>query len=569
MARMIPAYCVESAPPGEKAVFAALRDAAGTEQWTVLHSLGIAQHERQVEGEADFVIVAPNIGLLVIEVKSHLSVARSSDGTWRLGQDPPTARGPFQQAQESMHSIRNYLVNKRVELRDVPVLRAVWFTGIRARATLPNSPEWHSWQVLDSSDLSTAAQSVARVMSEGAQHLRSVIKHFGFGGLGPDKAAVERIVAALRPRFEIVMTAGDRRQAREGQLAQFVEEQYRALDSAADNRGILFTGPAGTGKTFLAAESAQREVAQGRVGRLLCFNRLLGHSLREKLSDVVGLRVGTLHQEMLRLAGLSGPPIDADDDFWERVLPELALEGLAERDADEVGDFLILDEIQDIATDAYLDLLDLLVRGGLRDGRVLMFGDFERQAIYGNEEAREALRARSPNLATFRLSQNCRNLPRIGYQVNLLGQLVPGFRDFRRTDDGVDPSILKYARGEDQAAMLRGAVGALRDEGFDLSEIVVLSPLGDRALAATTSEPWLRQVLIPAEGPRPVRGRLRYATIHSYKGLEAPAVIVTDLDDLGGPNFDALVYVGLTRATDRLTALVETKTLRRLVKGEA
>ena len=57
MARMIPAYCAESAPPGEKAVFAALRDAAGAEHWTVLHSLGIAQHERQVEGEADFVIV--------------------------------------------------------------------------------------------------------------------------------------------------------------------------------------------------------------------------------------------------------------------------------------------------------------------------------------------------------------------------------------------------------------------------------------------------------------------------------------------------------------------------------
>jgi phosphate starvation-inducible protein PhoH len=92
------------------------------------------------------------------------------------------------------------------------------------------------------------------------------------------------------------MTAGDRRQAREGQLAQFVEEQYRALDSAADNRGVLFTGPAGTGKTFLAAESAQREVAQGRAGRLLCFNRLLGHSLGEKLSDIVGLRVGTLHR---------------------------------------------------------------------------------------------------------------------------------------------------------------------------------------------------------------------------------------------------------------------------------
>jgi hypothetical protein len=67
------------------------------------------------------------------------------------------------------------------------------------------------------------------------------------------------------------------------------------------------------------------------------------------------------------------------------VLPELALEGLADQSVEEVGDFLIVDEIQDIATGTYLDFLDLLVKGGLRDGRVLMFGDFERQAIYGSE----------------------------------------------------------------------------------------------------------------------------------------------------------------------------------------
>lgn len=567
MARMIPAYCAESAPPGEKAVFASLRDAPETSHWTAIHSLGIAQHERQVEGEADFVVIVPGAGLLVIEVKSHLSITRDSDGTWRLGHDAPTVRGPFQQAQEAMHSIRHYLLSNRVELRDVPILYAVWFTGVRARATLPDSPEWHPWQILDSQDLPIAGLAVQRVLGKGAQHLASTVKYFGVSGFGPDKNAMESIIATLRPRFEVVMTAGDRRQAREGQLARFVEDQYNALDSAADNNSVLFTGPAGTGKTFLAAESAQREVAQGKMGRLLCFNRFLGRGLRDKLSDVVGLRVGTLHQEMMRLAGMSGSAEGLDRDFWERELPERALEGLAERSVDEVGDFLILDEVQDLATTAYLDLLDLLIKGGLRNGRVLMFGDFERQAIYGNERARDLLRGRSPHLASFRLSENCRNLPRIGYQVNLLGHLAPGFRQFRRTDDGIDPTIIKYGRGDDQALLLRKAVGDLRDEGFDLTEIVVLSPLGASSVAATTSEPWLRQVLSPADGSTATKGRLRYATIHSFKGLEAAAVIVTDLDDLGRPNFDALVYVGLTRATDRLTVLVETKTLRRLVRG--
>ena len=84
---MMPAFCPDGAPPGEKAVCAALRDSEDTDEWLVLHSLGIADHVRQVEGEADFVIIVPDTGILVIEVKSHQSIDRRSDGTWKLGND--------------------------------------------------------------------------------------------------------------------------------------------------------------------------------------------------------------------------------------------------------------------------------------------------------------------------------------------------------------------------------------------------------------------------------------------------------------------------------------------------
>lgn len=511
--------------------------------------------------------MAPDAGPRVIKVKSHPSVARSSDGTWRLGQDPPTVRGSFRQVQEAMHSIRHYLLGKRVELRDILVLHAVWFTGVHARAMLPDAPEWHSLQVLVSSALPTIAQAVGRVMRKGAQHLASMIKYFGFGGYGPDRARAERIVTTPRPRFEVVTTAGDRRQVREGQLAQLVEGQYHAVDSAADNRGVLFTGSNGTGKDSLVVESAQREIAQGRTGRLLCFSRLLGCSLRERLSDVAGLRVGTLRQEMLRLAGISGPPTDPDGDFWEGELPGLTLEGLAEQSAEQVGEFLIIDETQDLTIDAYLDLLDLLVKGGMRNGRVLMFGDFERQAVYGSESSPETLRARAPHLASSGLSESRRNFPRTRYQVNISARIESASREFRRRDDGVDPTIVRYTCGDDQSLLLRESVRAMRDEGFGFYEAVALSPLSNRAAVATMTEPWLRQVLVPDYGFPLVRGKSCYAMIHSRKRLNAPAITATDIDDSGVPSFEAFIYIGLARATDRLTVLEETKTLRQLVGG--
>lgn len=224
---------------------------------------------------------------------------------------------------------------------------------------------------------------------------------------------------------------------------------------------------------------------------------------------------------------------------------------------------------QDIAADIYLDIHDLMVTGGLKEGRLLLFGDFERQAIFDNETGRVRLRSRVPHLSTHKLMQNCRNLPRIGYQVNLVSHLQPGYHQFRRQDDGIDPVFCQYQAGQKQSTLLAMAIRRLNEDGYELSEIVVLSALRD-STAVSTSDPWLRKILEPANGLTARPGQVQYATIHAFKGLESPAVVVTDLDEATTTgNFDSLLYVGLTRATDRVIALIEARTLRHAVGGTA
>lgn len=469
-----------------------------------------------------------------------------------------------------MYSLRSHLLQKNVDLRGVPLLSGVWFTSVRARTMLPKTPEWHDWQVLDSEDLKVAPTSILRTIDSGSVHLNEKVPNFSYGGQGPDLETAKRIVQLLRPKFELVTVAGDRRRARNTELDSFIEEQFLALDAAADNRAVIFTGPAGSGKTLLAMESAHREISTGRHGRLLCFNRLLGKALTKKMGGLEGLKVNTFHKELLRIAKIDSIPTGATGGFWNEELPERALETLLGDCDIEPSDFLIIDEIQDISSDAYLDVIDLMVTGGLEGGRLLFFGDFERQAIFEDQNGLDRLRARSPYLATHRLIRNCRNLPRIGYQVNLLSHLQPGYRSFRRQDDGIDPTFYKYKSGEDQSAYLTRAIQELREEGYELSEITVLSPLSSRSTASTTTDPWLRQILRPADGEDRRPGWVAYSTIHAFKGLESSAIVVTDLDrTCTHDNFDSLLYVGLTRATDRLFALIEENTFRQLVGGAA
>jgi DNA polymerase III delta prime subunit len=566
MARMMPSFCPQDAPPGERALFRRLASSPTTREWVILHSLGIASHVRQIEGEADFVAVVPDQGILVVEVKSHQSVQRLDDGMWILGRHKPTSRSPFRQASEAKHSIRSFLQTRGANTRSVPMLDAVWFTDCRVRSDLPASPEWHEWQILDLADMEDPGAAILRVFSFGTTHLKSRTANSNqFRNVEFDLIQARKVASALRPKFEIFQSSSDSRRHRNQELSEFIDEQYEALDAMDDNQAVIFTGPAGTGKTLLALEVARRMTLKGKRGRLLCFNRLLGRRLKDEVSPLDSLEVGTFHQELLKIVGAELPRGNSQE-YWSHELPNKVIESLLE--SGPLFDFLVIDEVQDLTQDIYLDIFDLLVEGGLARGRVLFFGDFEGQSIFISGGGLDSLRKRVPQLVQFALTVNCRNLPRIGTVVGTFSRLGTGYRRFRRGDDGVDPSVSGYRSSIEQSMLLVEAIQALRSEGFELDEMAVLSPLSSQSLAQTTDEAWLRQILLPSSGDRPRRGRLQFSTIHAFKGLEARAVILTDLSEDSGVDLESLFYVGMTRATDRLYAFVEARTLKAVVGGK-
>ena len=132
-------------------------------------------------------------------------------------------------------------------------------------------------------------------------------------------------------------------------------------------------------------------------------------------------------------------------------------------------------------------------------------------------------------------------------------------------------------------------MGEFRDRGLAGRDIAVLYPRREgnrvdslsRRLRESGEVCWVSNEADPVGGVRSLaRPGVRLMTIHSSKGLEFPAVIVSSLDQLPNPmepdevRDGNLLYVGLTRAIDHLAVTWTgrssfTDRIPRASKGEA
>lgn len=550
MSQMVPADIDGDAPPGERDVFVALRDARGTDDWVVFHSLGIGRHTSQFEGEADFVVLAPTLGILVIEVKSHLRVQADKAGRWKLGNDEWTTRSPFTQASGEYHSIIDFLRRRNLEPVAFPAGYAVWFTSV-AKQNIPAAIGWHDWAVLDAGDVGNAPTAVRRVLA--AIDADTAAKKVGYrhADSAPSAEQVERVRVALLPEFVAEIKPSERARRREAELTRFTIDQLTLLDCVGRIPQVIVEGPAGTGKTFIAEEAARRHAAIGERVLLVMFNRLLETHLQSRLDGVENITVLRLHAEMERVAGLNSPA-DGGADWYSTELPLLALEAATDGAFTPPYDYLVIDEAQDVASDENLDFLDALLVGGLASGRMLILGDFSNQNIFQSRiDAAALFNRRIPHAAPLDLDTNCRNRRAIGAWAESASGRAGLCRAFRRSDEHEGSVTVEFFTSKEQEVeLLDTAVRRLRAEGFGLKDIVILAPFRDSASKRASES---RRVSQLGSGIRDA-SYVRWGTIHEFKGMEAPAVILTDIAG-SSDRLPDLIYAGATRATDRLVVL--------------
>jgi len=543
MATLLPEQLVpgENVQKAEKRLLGILgRDNAETIDWVVMHSVDIALHLTRRMGEADFLILMPDLGFLVIEVKD-CPVSREG-GTWIYHREEPKAGiSPFEQARDARFSLKRWLEDKSCDVDGILWNHCVIFTAIDFDV---QSSEWADHQILNKSQLE------ADGLVPCIQHIMWACRRQHPKDRLPGRRLVKDVARTIRGdfKFDADPESAWNRTVRQLETAMLnaTEDQARAIRAAALNPRVLVTGPAGTGKTFAALKLAQMWAEKGQRVGLFCFNALLGRELARQ-SSAPRVFSGTLDKFRLQLLG-EGVPDPIPDRFWADMR-DRALEAASDLSEDDLFDVVLIDEAQDLTNEADLDLLDFVLKGGLEEGRCFFFGDFERQAIYASGQTKEELIQRikkvAPHIFEYPLDTNCRNSRSVAENIKILAGLDPGYSQVRNQDvQGiVQPHFC--ANGFEKTNKLINLAHELSRK-YSPGDVVILSPVV-RSLAAevrSTRGPDFAAELRSA----PIGGSsVRYGTIQSFKGLEAAAVILTDCA-WGDQRSAELFYNGLSRA---------------------
>ncbi len=577
---------------GEREVYAALQQLP--DDWTVLHNCWHIDKvqtdtngEHYVNFEADFVVLVPLKGIVVIEVKNWSS-AWIEQGVWchqGIGGKAVRARySPLQQAHLAARNLGELVFHgERLEYRAMAVLLNQDVGDLRVKDL--EESEKASPQVLGTGLPALSLYICGRRQLQ--ENLRERIENVF---VDPSRQArmtmqtLNAIVQVLRPTLYLrVDPLLYRRQM--DRAAELVHGILPMLDESTGD--IRVQGCAGSGKTWMAQREAMRHVADGERVLFLCYNIFLAEYLRQSEEAAMFIAEGLLVVEpFLELCRrVVGREVYPEMMGTAEAVQKAGAEVLAALPPDMKFDTIIIDEAQDFRAE-WEPVVRALSNG---HGRFYLFSDSNQNLFQQNTG--QGFFADVPTRLTLR--RNIRNSTPIARYAS--GMLPQGSTDSsldlpgRRVEvEHAIPSVSARARKIAEWVQ-RLSRGERNWAPMTPHSIVVLSPhtpyKRDGAISPYCCLPELAHIpgltvlmksadcnaeqLADAWAADPTA--LLGTTVRSFKGMEADCIILTDVDVPGRENAftSADCYVACTRAKYALIIIPRTPDAEQYFKSKA
>jgi hypothetical protein len=517
--------------------------------WHIIHSRwSVHDNDRQYEeGEADIIVVIPNRGFVVIEVKSH-QFHRVVDGCWQGSSDGVQwvtfKKAPWLQASSVQHRWREEFASARLGGDSgVPSGFGVCF---------PNSERCVNFSAGGRLAMLNEGYLDFTIVKGDLGEIASLIESFLSKWARGRACSTDGVLARLIPNgFGFVPATADQRTYVANELIKLTKEQDRAVRGFMANagKGAAIVGGAGSGKSVIARQLACDAAKRGKHVWLLCYNALLAEDNEAAVSKF-GVKCATFHGFARRMvdqygaaAGVQWPRV-ADDHFLASGADELLMKLIRGGNTDRI-DLLVIDEFQDLSFSQAGTLLKLQAAG-----RVI-FCD-PRQNLFGPEGAGEL--NIPAGFARYELQLNVRNAREVATCVQAVGSGEMHLDNLRQCPPiAAWPEITAAASGtaaiKELRCRLESWLGASHQ--FPPQEVAVLCV--DSAA---------RDALISAVGAvgrhRPARRLADWRagagflveTIGRFKGLDAGAVVLCGVpapQSAGTAFAVADAYVGLSR----------------------
>lgn len=483
------------------------------------------------ESETDFVIFHPQKGILCIEAKA--GNVKYEEGKWKYGSNIEMSHdGPFHQASNNKWKISTYIKNNGLEylLNKCKLLHAVWFPSISkekfSHTALP--PEADINLMLTSESIDNIESDISRIFEI---HLPNNVETI----LDSNDISI-LLNRVLAPKFNLVSIAEMKLEHKKQAFKKMLDEQVALLNYLEEQNNAIINGMAGTGKTVMAIEKARRHSNNNEKVLFLCYNYYLKEYLKENYHyDNV---------DFYTIDGLACKLTNSNKADYN-ALNETLLEMYDNKTFPYKH--IIIDEGQDfgmenIEEQGIIEALKLNVIDNERvNGTFYLFYD-KNQMI--QSKANPSYISESDCKLT--LYKNCRNTINIARtSLRFLGNnktpiMYDGALIGEQSDMYFSTTI------EENVHTLNYLIEKLNAEKYTNIQILTCKTEKTSVLKnECSSGSYLYK-----------NKKYPFTTCRKYKGLEADAVILVDVDkDLVQEEFEQILYVGSSRAKYKLNII--------------